>query len=48
MARIVVIGAGWRADRERSECVSARGGVEPVKKRCGATFSAELLKRNGY
>ena len=43
MVRIVVIGAGWRADSGRSECVSARGGVEPVKKRCGATFSAELL-----
>ena len=48
MTRIVVIGAGWRADRERSVYVSARGGVEPVKKRCGATFSAELLKEKGY
>lgn len=48
MARIAVIGAGWRADSERSECVSVRRGVEPVKKRCGATFSAELLKKKGY
>lgn len=38
MARIAVIGAGWRADSERSECVSVRGGVEPVKNVAGQRF----------